>query len=195
MTTLPALSDAPAQLATGTADNGAPWFKVTVSADAKTASVDMDGIPTVALKNATGMANPLAAMDLVRAVNALAVIPVGDDAATLTTRMDVLTTNNLLALHSMCPKTALEGMLAAQTLGLHQLAMGALHRAAHATHPENRDREARQAAKLTGAFAAHAQALQRLQGGGTVQRVVVERVTVEAGGQAVVGALSGRVGT
>jgi hypothetical protein len=50
---------------------------------------------------------------------------------------------------------------------------------------------AKTAARLSDAFTSMSEAIQRRQGGGaTHQRVVVEHVTVQAGGQAVVGAVS-----
>ena len=103
----------------------------------------------------------------------------------------------LAVLHSMAPRDALEGMLGAQLVALHGLAMGTLQQAQGAETPERRERLVRQATRLTGAFAAHADALHRRRNGGT-QRVVVERVEVQAGGQAVVGAVAaprGRGGT
>jgi hypothetical protein len=87
------------------------------------------------------------------------------------------------------PRDPIEGMMAAQLYALHKLAMRAASRAARERNLDALDRYVRQATRLSGAYVAHADALKRWRSGGT-QRVVVERVDVHAGGQAVVGAVA-----
>jgi hypothetical protein len=96
----------------------------------------------------------------------------------------------LATVHGVAPRDALEGMLAMQLHALHGLTMDAMGRVARA-EPDQRERTVREATRLQGAFLATVETLRRGRGATTVQRVVVERVTVEAGGQAVVGAVVG----
>ena len=58
-------------------------------------------------------------------------------------------------------------------------------------NPQVRQNEIAAAVKLSHAFAAVSAALDRRQGRGTMQKVVVERVVVQDGGRAVVGAVTG----
>ncbi len=82
-------------------------------------------------------------------------------------------------------------MLAAQLLGLHEAAMECLRRGAVAGQTfEGRQANLGQASKLTRSYAVLLEALDRHRGKGQPQVVRVERVTVEAGGQAIVGAVA-----
>jgi hypothetical protein len=86
------------------------------------------------------------------------------------------------------PKDALEAMLVVQMVGTHNLAMEFLRRAAQEAigcAPEN----AEMATKMLRTFTAQTEALNRLRGKGQ-QKVIVEHVTVNQGGQAVVGAIN-----
>ena len=94
-------------------------------------------------------------------------------------------------LKEVAPRDPLEGMLAAQLLGLHEAAMECLRRGAMAQQTfEGRQANLGQANKLTRSFAALAETLDRHRGKGQPQVVRVERVTVEAGGRAIVGAVA-----
>ena len=93
-------------------------------------------------------------------------------------------------LRGVAPRDPVEGMLATQMLGLHEAAMECLGRAAvPSQYPEARHANLAQANKLTRSFAALVEALDRHRGKGR-QVVRVEHVTVNAGGQAIVGAVT-----
>jgi hypothetical protein len=95
------------------------------------------------------------------------------------------------ALKDIAPRDPLEGMLAAQMIVVHDAAMECFRRA----HLPEQTFEGRQAAlgqanKLVRSYTTLLEALDRHRGKGQPQVVRVERVTVEAGGQAIVGAVS-----
>jgi hypothetical protein len=95
------------------------------------------------------------------------------------------------ALASIAPRDAVEGMMAAQLIGLHDAAMECFRRGAMREQPgECRDQNLTQANRLVRSYAALVEALDRHRGKGQPQVVRVERVTVEAGGRAIVGAVS-----
>ncbi len=85
----------------------------------------------------------------------------------------------------------IEGMLAAQLVATHKAAMECFRRA-HLPEQgfEGRQASLGQANKLVRSYAALLEALGRHRGKGQPQVVRVERVTVEVGGQAIVGAVS-----
>ena len=88
------------------------------------------------------------------------------------------------------PGDVLEDMAAAQLVAAHHAAMQAYGRAANPDQPFAVWRESlNQANRLSRTFAALVEALNRHRGKGGQQRVVVEHVTVNEGGQAVVGAV------
>jgi len=94
-------------------------------------------------------------------------------------------------LKDLAPRDPLEGMLAAQLLGLHEAAMECLRRGAVAGQTfEGRQANLGQANKLVRSYAVLLEALDRHRGKGRPQVVRVERVTVNAGGQAIVGAVA-----
>ena len=85
------------------------------------------------------------------------------------------------------PQDELEGMLAAQMVGAHNAAMECLRRAMHPEQSfEGRSENLSQANKLSRTYATMMEALNRYRGKGQ-QKVTVEHVTVNAGGQAIVG--------
>ena len=87
------------------------------------------------------------------------------------------------------PADGTQGMLAAQMVGAHTAAMEYLNRAlAPGQQVEVVDRHINWAVRLMRAFNEHAETMTRLKGKGGQQRVIVEHVTVAAGGQAIVGA-------
>ena len=95
------------------------------------------------------------------------------------------------ALAGIGPRDPLEGMMAAQLVGLHDAAMECLRRGAMAAQPgEFRDANLTQANKLVRSYAALVEALDRHRGAGRPQVVRVARVTVEAGGRAIVGTVT-----
>ena len=95
------------------------------------------------------------------------------------------------ALAGARPADPLEGMLAAQMVALHHAAMECLRRA-HLPEQASEVRQANltQAGKLSRTYATLLEALDKRRGKGQPQVVRVERVNVEAGGQAIVGAVS-----
>ena len=85
------------------------------------------------------------------------------------------------------PQNELEGILAAQMLGVHETAMECLQqsRLPGQTHA-GRDCNLKHAAKFMGLFTKQLEALDRLRGKGQ-QKITVERVNAASGGQAIVG--------
>jgi hypothetical protein len=96
----------------------------------------------------------------------------------------------IAAIHAIKPKNGLEGMLAAQMVTMHNLAMDF---SARAMKPdlasELIDRNVERANRCFRTFATQVEALNRLRGN-SQQKVVVEHVTVNKGGQAVVGSVN-----
>jgi hypothetical protein len=93
------------------------------------------------------------------------------------------------------PRDELEGMLAAQLWATHSAVMECFRWSMLKGQPFERWREQlNQANKLVRSFAVLLEALDRHRGAGRPQVVRVERVTVEAGGQAIVGAVAQRGG-
>jgi hypothetical protein len=95
----------------------------------------------------------------------------------------------LAAVRAFRPRDEAEGMMAAQAVALHQGAMECLRRAMLPAQAPEAERLHRQAAGLTRAMAELVRALDRRRGGAR-QTIRVERVVVEAGGQAIVGAVA-----
>ena len=93
-------------------------------------------------------------------------------------------------MHSISPSDALEGMLAVQMTATHHLAMKFLCRAANATTIEAMNATVNLATKLNRTFVAQVEALAKLRGKGQ-QKITVEHVHVESGGQAIVGNVAG----
>lgn len=85
------------------------------------------------------------------------------------------------------PKDAVEGMLAAQMIATHEHAMECLRRAMNEGQTfEGRDLNLKHATKLLQLYVRQVEALDKHRGKGQ-QKITVEHVTVEAGGQAIVG--------
>jgi hypothetical protein len=82
-----------------------------------------------------------------------------------------------------------EGMLATQMVATHAASITTLRRLKDSQTLLERDRYGSLAVKLLRAFAAQVEALQRYRGKGQ-QKVTVEHVHVNAGGQAIVGAVT-----
>ena len=110
-----------------------------------------------------------------------------------TSDLDATRLNRALAmLDELEPKTGAEAMLAAQMVAIHEAAMNCM---ARATLPgqtfEGRELNLKFSTKLTRAYAQHMATLEKSRRGGQ-QKVTVEHVHVHDGGQAIVGAVSGR---
>src|SRR5580765_7929448 len=86
------------------------------------------------------------------------------------------------------PKDQVEAMLAAQMAAVHNATMTFARRLAPVDNIPQQDSAERAFNKLARTFAAQVEALKRYRTGGQ-QRVTVEHVTVNAGGQAIVGAV------
>ena len=88
---------------------------------------------------------------------------------------------------SIKPTDATESMLAAQMVGTHAAAMECLRRAMlHQQTVAGRDMELKHAQKLMALYTQQLAALDKHRGKGQ-QTITVERVTVQSGGQAIVG--------
>ncbi len=84
------------------------------------------------------------------------------------------------------PQNELEGLLAAQIIGVHEAATECLQQSRLVRTPAERDMNLKLAIKFMGLFIKQLEALDRLRGKGQ-QKMTVERVNVESGGQAIVG--------
>ncbi len=84
------------------------------------------------------------------------------------------------------PKDQVETMLAAQMAAVHMATMTFARRLAHVENLPQQDSAERAFNKLARTFAAQVEALKRYRTGGE-QKVTVEHVTVNKGGQAIVG--------
>lgn len=105
---------------------------------------------------------------------------------------DPMAINAVLGLiHGVNPQDEIEAMLASQMVGLHLSSMGCLQRAHLSGQTfEGREMNLKHAGKLSRAFAAQVEALNRHRGKGQ-RKVTVEHVNVHPGGQAIVGNVQG----
>jgi hypothetical protein len=97
----------------------------------------------------------------------------------------------LQAVGAAQPADELEAMIAVQMAAFHHVTMDSLRRAQNAANGDIRARNLGQANKCGRTFAVLLEALNRHRGKVTTQKVIVENVNVNAGGQAVVGAVAG----
>ncbi len=95
----------------------------------------------------------------------------------------------LSVVRSIEPKDEIEAMLAAQMAAVHMASMTFARRLAHVDNIPQQDSAERAFNKLTRTFTTQMEALKRYRTGGQ-QKVTVEHVTVQAGGQAIVGNVS-----
>ncbi len=96
----------------------------------------------------------------------------------------------LAALHGIRPRDELEGMLAVQMVAIHNLAMEFTRRAVSENQTIDEVRHNVDCiAKLMRTFVAQLEALQHYRGKESQQKVTVEHVHVNQGGQAIVGAV------
>src|SRR5215472_3346534 len=101
----------------------------------------------------------------------------------------------LAAMTGMKPRDELEGMLIAQAIASHNAAMECYRRAMMNEQTfEGRHENLKQAEKLSRTYAALVEALDRHRGKGQ-QRITVEHVNIQAGGQAIVGSVTSGGGT
>lgn len=115
-------------------------------------------------------------------------------------RIDTLLQNATAMLAELQPATATEALLAAQMVGAQRLAMTFLVGATlDGQTVDGVDRNVLRATRLMRIFNEQVETMAKLKGKGGQQRVVVEHVTVAAGGQAIVGTVipggGGRVAT
>jgi hypothetical protein len=104
-------------------------------------------------------------------------------------------TASMAALVGIAPRDELEGMLAAQMVAAHAATMECFRRSMLPEQsPEARAMNLGMANKSSRTFGALIEALNRYRGKSSQQRVIVEHVTVHAGGQAIVGAVDSQGG-
>ena len=105
-------------------------------------------------------------------------------------RLVVVCNNALAILQGIAPKDEVEGMLAVQMVGVHNLAMAAMSRAMITDHTfEGRQAGIDQATKMLRTFTSQIETLKQYRTGGQ-QKVIVEHVHVNEGGQAIVGTVT-----
>lgn len=90
---------------------------------------------------------------------------------------------------AVAPRDELEAMLAVQMAAIHNATIATARRLAHVETLPQFEAQERALNKLARTYATQLEALKRYRTGGQ-QKVVVEHVTVNAGGQAIVGAVS-----
>ena len=98
--------------------------------------------------------------------------------------------SSLATVEGIAPRNALEGLLAVQMIGVHNLAMECLRRALSKEQtPERIDENVHRAVRLLRTFTSQMEALNRHRGK-LSQQMVVSNVNVSDGGQAIVGHVS-----
>ena len=108
-------------------------------------------------------------------------------AATRGQKVDEVALNFMIAvIKGVEPKNQIECMLAAQMATVHMLTMDFAHRLNNVDNIPQQDSAERAFNKLARTFAAQVEALKRYRSNGE-QKVVVEHVSVNEGGQAIVG--------
>jgi len=93
----------------------------------------------------------------------------------------------LFMLAELRPKNMLETMLVTQMVGVHEAALGFLRTSTNALSEEGCDQNVSRATRFMRLFNEQLELLERLKGRSGQQRVTVEHVHVNAGGQAIVG--------
>lgn len=93
-------------------------------------------------------------------------------------------------LKSMGPKTSHEGMLAVQMVSTHFLAMDCISRTRDPNSIEVVETLNKMTNRLMSLFLKQSEALRKLKNGGE-QRIIIEKIEVKGGGQAVVGVVGG----
>jgi hypothetical protein len=105
--------------------------------------------------------------------------------------ISVIALNIIMAILSgIQPQDEIEGMLAVQMIGVHNMAMETLKRAMLSDQTfEGKQANVAQSTKMLRTFMAQMEALKKYRSGGQ-QRIVVEHVNVSEGGQAIVGVVN-----
>ena len=107
-----------------------------------------------------------------------------------TEKLDEFCNNAVALLNGIEPRDEIEGMLAVQMIGVHNLAMETLKRAMmNGQTFEGKQASVNEATKMLRTFTAQIEALKRYRTGGQ-QKVTVEHVHVNEGGQAIVGTVN-----
>jgi hypothetical protein len=105
-------------------------------------------------------------------------------------RLAEFSNNALAILQGICPEDEIEGMLAIQMIGVHNMAMTIMSRTMITDQTfEGRQAGVSQATKMLRTFTAQMEALKKYRTGGE-QKVIVEHVHVNEGGQAIVGTVT-----
>jgi hypothetical protein len=100
---------------------------------------------------------------------------------------------NLAVIEGIRPRDQMEAMLAAQMAAVHSATMTFARRLAHVENLPQQDGAERAFNKLARTFAVQMETLKRYRTGGE-QKVTVQHVTVNDGGQAIVGAVAPTAG-
>jgi len=105
-------------------------------------------------------------------------------------RLDEFMNNAMALLNGIQPQDEIEGMLAVQMIAVHNMAMETIKRAMITGQTfEGTEGNVTQATKMLRTFTAQMEALKRYRTGGQ-QKVIVEHVHVNEGGQAIVGVVN-----
>ena len=157
---------------------------VTVTQEDGIAAISMDhedqGVGMILLMSALGTTNPAFMDELLRQLLNAGTQGQNVDARGLDFMLSVVT--------GVEPKDEVEAMLAAQMAAVHMATMTFARRLAHAENIPQQDSAERTFNKLARTFAAQVGALKHYRTGGE-QKVTVEHVTVNEGGQAIVGTI------
>jgi hypothetical protein len=101
--------------------------------------------------------------------------------------------NAMAILSGIQPQDEIEGMLATQMVGVHNMAMDAMNRAMLGGQTfEGKDANVNHAAKMVNTFMMQMETLRKYRTRGP-QKMVVEHVNVSEGGQAIVGTINQRI--
>jgi hypothetical protein len=159
--------------------------------DKKTGVTVLTNKPPLDLKKITGVKNDDFATNLLSHATAATfpeLLIEGTDQESLESRAGLMAA----AIEGVGPTDEIEGMLAAQMIVIHHQALDLMMRACEpAVFRKNAEFDLNMANKLLRTFTGHVECLNRHRGKGQ-QKVTVEHVNVEAGGQAFVGNIEGR---
>ncbi len=111
----------------------------------------------------------------------------GDDMEAMGRRVNMAASR----LHALEAENAMEGMVGTLLAGVQDAVLFALKDCNRADLYDSRRSSSARAERLISSFVRLADLRARLRGGGTTQRMTVEHVTVTAGGQAVIGTVTG----
>lgn len=104
-------------------------------------------------------------------------------------KLATIANNSLAMLNGIQPQDELEGMLAVQMIGTHNMAMDCVGRATRTERVDFMNTYMNGATKMLRTFAAQIEALTKYRTGGQ-QKMTVEHVHVNEGGQAIVGTVN-----